>query len=149
MELPRVDIVRKCIAHSSIILCDSYETAMKMSNDYAPEHLILQIKDAGSYVESVFNAGSVFVGAYTPESCGDYSSGTNHTLPTYGYARQYSGVNTSTFQKFITAQSVTPEGLENIGRAVMSVAKVEGLDAHRNAVKIRMQKLGMLAENFD
>ncbi|KAM3161410.1 Histidine biosynthesis trifunctional protein [Lachancea thermotolerans] len=148
LELPRVDIVRKCIAHSSIILCDSYETAFDMSNDYAPEHLILQIENAQDYVKLVFNAGSVFVGAYTPESCGDYSSGTNHTLPTYGYARQYSGVNTSTFQKFITSQVVNPQGLENIGRAVMSVAKVEGLDAHRNAVKIRMQKLGLLPESF-
>ncbi|SCW03030.1 LAFE_0G01398g1_1 [Lachancea fermentati] len=148
LQLPRLEIVRKCIAHSSIILCNSYEDAFDMSNKYAPEHLILQIENASDYVKLVDNAGSVFVGAFTPESCGDYSSGTNHTLPTYGYARQYSGVNTSTFQKFITAQNVTPQGLENIGRAVMSVAKVEGLDAHRNAVKIRMQKLGLLPEGF-
>ncbi|CDO92720.1 unnamed protein product [Kluyveromyces dobzhanskii CBS 2104] len=149
LQLPRVDIVRKCIAHSSIILCKSYEEAFQMSNQYAPEHLILQIADAESYVKDVDHAGSVFVGAYTPESCGDYSSGTNHTLPTYGYARQYSGVNTATFQKFITSQAVTPTGLENIGRAVMSVAKVEGLDAHRNAVKIRMTKLGLLPTGFE
>ncbi|SCV02959.1 LANO_0G01288g1_1 [Lachancea nothofagi CBS 11611] len=148
VELPRVDIVRKCIAHSSVIVCDSYEEAFDMSNNYAPEHLILQIVNASKYVDLVFNAGSVFVGAYTPESCGDYSSGTNHTLPTYGYARQYSGVNTATFQKFITSQSVTPEGLQNIGRAVMSLAKVEGLDGHRNAIKIRMQKLDMLPGDF-
>lgn len=148
LELPRVDIVRKCIAHSSIILCDDVESAFDMSNRYAPEHLILQIENAQDYVKLVDNAGSIFVGSYTPESCGDYSSGTNHTLPTYGYARQYSGANTSTFQKFITAQNITPEGLNNIGRAVMCVAKVEGLDAHRNAVKIRMSKLGLLSENF-
>lgn len=146
--LPRVDIVRKCIAHSTIILCDSYEEAIEMSNKYAPEHLILQIKDAEKYVDSVEHAGSIFVGAYTPESCGDYSSGTNHTLPTYGYARQYSGVNTATFQKFITSQNITPEGLDNIGRAVMCVAKKEGLDGHRNAVKIRMSKLGLIKNDF-
>ena len=136
-------------AHSTIILCDTYEEAFDMSNRYAPEHLILQINNANDYVKLVDNAGSIFVGSYTPESCGDYSSGTNHTLPTYGYARQYSGANTATFQKFITAQNVTPEGLENIGKAVMCVAKVEGLDGHRNAVKIRMSKLGLLPEGFN
>ncbi|CCF57689.1 hypothetical protein KAFR_0D00420 [Kazachstania africana CBS 2517] len=144
LELPRLEIVRKCITHSTIILCKSYQEAIEMSNKYAPEHLILQINNANDYVKLVDNAGSIFVGAYTPESCGDYSSGTNHTLPTYGYARQYSGCNTSTFQKFITAQSITPEGLDKIGRAVMCIAKVEGLDGHRNAVKIRMNKLGLL-----
>ncbi|KAH3899573.1 probable Histidine biosynthesis trifunctional protein [Saccharomycodes ludwigii] len=147
-NLPRVEIVRKCIEHSTIVLCNDYESAFEMSNKYAPEHLILQIENAEDYVKLVDNAGSVFVGAYTPESCGDYSSGTNHTLPTYGYARQYSGVNTSTFQKFITAQYVTPKGLDNIGKAVMCVAKVEGLDGHRNAVKIRMSKLGLLPKHF-
>lgn len=148
VQLPRVDIVRKCIAHSAIITCESYTQAFEISNQYAPEHLILQIANAQDYVKLVDHAGSIFVGAYTPESCGDYSSGTNHTLPTYGYARQYSGVNTSTFQKFITSQNISPEGLENIGKAVMCVAKVEGLDAHRNAVKIRMSKLGLLPEGF-
>ncbi|KAK5959969.1 trifunctional histidinol dehydrogenase/phosphoribosyl-AMP cyclohydrolase/phosphoribosyl-ATP diphosphatase PWA37_002805 [Arxiozyma heterogenica] len=148
LQLPRVEIVRKCIAHSTIILCDSYKEAFDMSNKYAPEHLILQVKNADKYVDLVDHAGSIFVGAYTPESCGDYSSGTNHTLPTYGYARQYSGANTSTFQKFITSQNVTPEGLDNIGRAVMCVAKKEGLDGHRNAVKIRMSKLGLLPKDF-
>lgn len=148
IALPRVDIVRQCIAHSTIILCTTYEEAFNMSNQYAPEHLILQINNADDYVKLVDNAGSIFIGSYTPESCGDYSSGTNHTLPTYGYARQYSGANTATFQKFITAQNVTPEGLENIGKAVMCVAKVEGLDGHRNAVKIRMNKLGLLPAGF-
>ncbi|SMN20121.1 similar to Saccharomyces cerevisiae YCL030C HIS4 Multifunctional enzyme containing phosphoribosyl-ATP pyrophosphatase [Maudiozyma saulgeensis] len=148
LALPRVDIVRQCIAHSTIILCDNYPEAFDMSNKYAPEHLILQINDADRYVSLVDNAGSIFVGSYTPESCGDYSSGTNHTLPTYGYARQYSGANTATFQKFITAQQVTSEGLENIGKAVMCIAKVEGLDGHRNAIKIRMSKLGLLPKDF-
>jgi phosphoribosyl-ATP pyrophosphohydrolase/phosphoribosyl-AMP cyclohydrolase/histidinol dehydrogenase len=148
LELPRVDIVRKCIKHSTTLLVKTYEDAISLSNQYAPEHLILQIKNAESYVPLVDHAGSVFVGAYSPESCGDYSSGTNHTLPTYGYARQYSGVNTATFQKHLTAQYVSEEGLKHIGHAVMSLAKCEGLDAHRNAVKVRMSKLGLLDEDF-
>lgn len=148
LELPRVEIVRKCIKHSTTLLVSSYDEAFDLSNKYAPEHLILQIANARDYVSKVDNAGSVFVGAYSPESLGDYSSGTNHTLPTYGYAKMYSGVNTATFQKFLTSQDVTPEGLKNIGHAVMSIAKVEGLDAHRNAVKIRMEKLGLLDKDF-
>ncbi|KAG7833172.1 hypothetical protein KL943_004037 [Ogataea angusta] len=144
LQLPRVEIVRECIAHSTTIIVNSYDEAFEMSNRYAPEHLILQIQDAEKWVDKVDNAGSVFVGAYSPESCGDYSSGTNHTLPTYGYARMYSGVNTTTFQKFITSQVVTKEGLKSIGKAVMDLAAVEGLDAHRNAVKIRMEKLGYI-----
>ncbi|EGV62308.1 trifunctional histidinol dehydrogenase [Yamadazyma tenuis] len=143
--LPRREIVSKCLAHSYTLLVDTYEEAFKLSNDYAPEHLILQIEKAGSYVpDYVDNAGSVFVGKLSPESCGDYSSGTNHTLPTYGYARQYSGVNTATFQKFITSQEVSEEGLKSIGKAVMTIAAVEGLEAHRNAVHVRMEKLGLL-----
>lgn len=143
--LPRKEIVAKCLAHSYTLLVDTYEEAFKLSNDYAPEHLILQIEKASSFVpQYVENAGSVFVGKLSPESCGDYSSGTNHTLPTYGYARQYSGVNTATFQKFITSQEVSEEGLKSIGKAVMTIAAVEGLEAHRNAVHVRMEKLGLL-----
>lgn len=142
--LPRKEIVAKCLAHSYTLLVDTYEEAFKMSNRYAPEHLILQIENAPSYVPgSIENAGSVFVGGLSPESCGDYSSGTNHTLPTYGYARQYSGVNLATFQKFITSQEVTEQGLKSIGKAVMTLAAVEGLEAHRNAVQVRMDKLGL------
>lgn len=148
LKLPRVEIVRKCISHSTTIQIKTMEEAFKMSNKYAPEHLILQIEDAESWVPKVDNAGSVFVGALSPESCGDYSSGTNHTLPTYGYARMYSGVNTATFQKFITSQVVTKEGLKNIGCAVMDLAEVEGLDGHRNAVRVRMEKLGFLPEGY-
>lgn len=148
LQLSRVDIVRKCIAHSTTIQVKTMDDAFQMSNRYAPEHLILQIEDAESWVPKVDNAGSVFVGAYSPESCGDYSSGTNHTLPTYGYARMYSGVNTATFQKFITSQVVTKEGLKSIGCAVMDLAEVEGLDAHRNAVRVRMDKLGLLPEGY-
>ncbi|CUM66842.1 uncharacterized protein PRCAT00004526001 [Priceomyces carsonii] len=143
--LPRRDIVSKCLSHSYILLVDKYEEAFDLSNEYAPEHLILQIENASSYVpDYIANAGSVFVGGLSPESCGDYSSGTNHTLPTYGYARQYSGVNTSTFLKFITSQEVSEEGLKSIGKAVMTLAAVEGLEAHRNAIHVRMEKLGLL-----
>ncbi|QRG36932.1 histidinol dehydrogenase [Candidozyma auris] len=142
--LPRKEIVAKCLAHSYTLLVDGYEEAFKLSNQYAPEHLILQINNADSYVpHKIENAGSVFIGGLSPESCGDYSSGTNHTLPTYGYARQYSGVNTGTFQKHITSQNVTKEGLKSIGKAVMTLAAVEGLEAHRNAVQVRMDKLGL------
>lgn len=142
--LPRKEIVAKCLAHSYTLLVPDYDEAFRLSNEYAPEHLILQIEDAPSYVpDYVDNAGSVFVGGLSPESCGDYSSGTNHTLPTYGYARQYSGVNTATFQKFITSQEVSKEGLKSIGKAVMTIAAVEGLEAHRNAVQVRMDKLGL------
>ncbi|CAK9441113.1 uncharacterized protein LODBEIA_P49820 [Lodderomyces beijingensis] len=143
--LPRKEIVSKCLSHSFILLVQTYDEAFNLSNKYAPEHLILQIDDAKSFVPShIENAGSVFVGALSPESCGDYSSGTNHTLPTYGYARQYSGVNTATFQKFITSQDVTKTGLQSIGKAVMTLAHVEGLEAHRRAVEVRMEKLGLL-----
>lgn len=141
LALPRVDIIRKCIAHSSALHVTSIEEAFKLSNQYAPEHLILQLEDAETYVPLVDHAGSIFVGAYSPESCGDYSSGTNHTLPTYGYARMYSGVNTGTFTKHITSQQLTREGLEIIGPAVMTLAATEGLDAHRMAVKVRLDAM--------
>lgn len=140
--LPRRDIVAKCLSHSYTLLVDTFDEAFEISNRYAPEHLILQIDNAASFVpHKIENAGSVFVGELSPESCGDYSSGTNHTLPTYGYARQYSGVNLATFQKFITSQEVTKRGLKSIGKAVMTLAAVEGLEAHRNAVQVRMDKL--------
>uniref|UniRef100_A0A060TD23 Histidine biosynthesis trifunctional protein n=1 Tax=Blastobotrys adeninivorans TaxID=409370 RepID=A0A060TD23_BLAAD len=141
MKLPRVDIVRGSIAHSTTLQVQNIERAMELSNKYGPEHLILHVANAPKVVDLVNNAGSVFVGPYSPESCGDYSSGTNHTLPTYGYAKMYSGVNTATFQKHITSQELTEEGLKNIGPAVMELAAVEGLDAHRNAVKIRLEQL--------
>lgn len=141
LALPRVDIVRGSIAHSTTLRVKTMEEAFKLSNEYAPEHLIIQIKDASKWVSKVDHAGSVFVGAFSPESCGDYSSGTNHTLPTYGYAKMYSGVNTGTFMKHITSQELTEEGIKNIGPAVMCVAAVEGLDGHKNAVKVRLDSL--------
>ncbi|KAI1419875.1 histidinol dehydrogenase [Xylaria sp. FL1777] len=142
MALPRVDIVRGAINHSVTVLVQDIDEAMKISNAYAPEHLILQIKDAEKTVEKVMNAGSVFIGQWTPESVGDYSAGVNHSLPTYGYAKQYSGVNLGSFVKHITSSNLTAEGLKNVGSAVMQLAKVEELEAHRRAVEIRLSTLG-------
>ncbi|CAG8497974.1 297_t:CDS:2 [Ambispora gerdemannii] len=140
-RLPRVDIVRESIGKSFILEVDNIEDAMRFSNDYAPEHLILHLENAEQWVEKVDNAGSVFVGSYSPESCGDYASGTNHTLPTYGYARMYSGVNTLTFVKHITTQQLTKDGLNLLGDTVMRLAEVEGLEAHRNAVAVRIKDI--------
>ncbi|KAK9242103.1 histidinol dehydrogenase-domain-containing protein [Lipomyces tetrasporus] len=141
MRLPRVEIVRGAIAHSRTFQVKTVEQAIALSNKYAPEHLILQLESASKYVDLVQHAGSVFVGAWSPESCGDYSSGTNHTLPTYGYATVYSGVNTHSFMKHLTSQELTPEGLKKIGGAVVRLATVEGLDAHGNAVRVRLEHL--------
>ncbi|KAK3301042.1 histidinol dehydrogenase-domain-containing protein [Chaetomium fimeti] len=136
--LPRVDIVRGSIAHSLTVRVRTVDEAMEISNKYAPEHLILQLRDAESVVDKVMNAGSVFIGEWTPESVGDYSAGVNHSLPTYGYAKQYSGVNLASFVKHITSSNLTAEGLRNVGEAVMQLAKVEELEAHRRAVSIRL-----------
>ncbi|KAI1209257.1 histidine biosynthesis trifunctional-protein [Annulohypoxylon truncatum] len=141
MALPRVDIVRGAISHSVTFLVKDVEEAMRISNKYAPEHLILQLKDAEEVVDKVMNAGSVFIGQWTPESVGDYSAGVNHSLPTYGYAKQYSGVNLGSFLKHITSSNLTAEGLQNVGGAVMQLAKVEELEAHRRAVSIRLSTL--------
>ncbi|KAJ1842780.1 trifunctional histidinol dehydrogenase, partial [Coemansia sp. RSA 2708] len=132
-RLPRVDVVRQSIPKSFCLRVPSVAAAMAFSNAYAPEHLILHNARAAACVADVVNAGSVFVGPYSPESCGDYASGTNHTLPTYGFSRMYSGVNTATFVKHITAQELTPQGLANIADTVMTLAEVEELEAHRNA----------------
>ncbi|CAG8446381.1 5639_t:CDS:2 [Cetraspora pellucida] len=140
-RLPRVDIVRESIPKSFILQVNNMKEAMEFSNDYSPEHLILHIDEAEKWVDAIENAGSVFVGAYSPESCGDYASGTNHTLPTYGYARMYSGVNTLTFLKHITAQKLTKQGLKDLGHTVMRLAEVEGLEAHRNAVHVRIHDI--------
>ncbi|KAL8769184.1 MAG: hypothetical protein Q9209_004818 [Squamulea sp. 1 TL-2023] len=140
-KLPRVDIVRGAIEHSVTLEVETIEEAMRLSNMYAPEHLILQVEEAEKVVEMVENAGSVFVGAWTPESVGDYSAGVNHSLPTYGYAKQYSGVNLSSFTKHITSSNLTREGLKNISGAVMQLAKVEELEAHRRAVSIRLEHM--------
>jgi phosphoribosyl-ATP pyrophosphohydrolase/phosphoribosyl-AMP cyclohydrolase/histidinol dehydrogenase len=141
LALPRVNIVRGSIAHSVTVTVKTLEDAMRISNEYAPEHLILQIKDAEKAVDSVMNAGSVFIGHWTPESVGDYSAGVNHSLPTYGFAKQYSGVNLGSFQKHITSSNLTADGLRNVGSAVMQLAKVEELEAHRRAVEIRINHM--------
>ncbi|KAF9247289.1 histidine biosynthesis trifunctional-protein [Melanogaster broomeanus] len=136
--LPRVNIVRESVSRSLIVRAPDPEAALQFSNEYAPEHLILHLQNASGWVGHVKNAGSVFVGPYSPESCGDYASGTNHTLPTNGYARQFSGVNTLSFQKHITSQEVTVEGLQKLGPVVVTLADCEGLDAHANAVRVRL-----------
>ncbi|KAK5074126.1 trifunctional histidinol dehydrogenase [Lithohypha guttulata] len=142
--LPRVDIVRGAIDHSVSISVPDLATAMKWSNYYAPEHLILQIDDPHAVLTQVQNAGSVFIGQWTPESVGDYSAGVNHSLPTYGYARQYSGVNLASFMKHITSSAVSEEGVRSVGSAVVELARVEGLDAHKRAMELRMEALGIL-----
>ncbi|KAF7332071.1 Histidine biosynthesis trifunctional protein [Mycena kentingensis (nom. inval.)] len=137
--LSRVDIVRVSIGKSVIVKVSTVTEAFAFSNDYAPEHLILHLENAIETVSLVENAGSVFVGAFSPESCGDYASGTNHTLPTNGYARQFSGVNTQSFQKHITSQEITQAGLQALGPVVATLADCEGLEAHANAVRIRLR----------
>ncbi|GAB7353191.1 hypothetical protein MBLNU459_g3715t1 [Dothideomycetes sp. NU459] len=142
--LPRVDIVRGAIEHSVTLVVKDINEGMELSNLYAPEHLILQVQDAERVAEMVENAGSVFIGPWTPESVGDYSAGVNHSLPTYGYAKQYSGVNLGSYVKHITSSALTAEGLRNVGGAVMQLAKVEELEAHRRAVSIRLAHMQMM-----
>ncbi len=140
-QLPRKKIAEQALKQSFVLLVDEPEEAFAFSNEYAPEHLIVNVKNADACTDLILNAGSVFLGNLTPESVGDYASGTNHTLPTYGYARMYSGVNLASFQKSITVQSLTEEGIRNIGPAVEQLAEVEGLQAHRNAVSVRLMEL--------
>ncbi len=135
--LPRVDIAREALKNSKIILLDNVAQAMNMINAYAPEHLILSCKDNEKIAEKVVNAGSVFLGNYSPESVGDYASGTNHTLPTNGYAKTYSGVSLDSFVKKVTFQKLSKEGLQRMSPIVEEMAAAEGLDAHKKAVTIR------------
>jgi histidinol dehydrogenase len=137
-KLPRADITNKALANSQLILVDSINDAFDISNSYAPEHLILALREPEEFLEKVTSAGSVFLGDYAPESLGDYCSGTNHVLPTYGAARAYSGVSLSSFQKNISLQAVTQQGLNAIGPCAVTMANAEGLQAHANAVLIRM-----------
>lgn len=137
-QLPRKAIAEKALANSRTILFNNMQEAVAFSNYYAPEHLILSCDDAESIAQQVTAAGSVFIGHYSPESAGDYASGTNHTLPTNGYAAMYSGVSLDSFMKKITFQQLSQEGLQRIGEAVMTMAAAEGLDAHKNAIAIRL-----------
>jgi len=139
--LPRRDLASQSIANSKAILVNSAYEAIDILNDYAAEHLILSVKDAEEVAEKIVNAGSIFLGNFTPESCGDYASGTNHTLPTNGYARAYSGVSVDSFVKKITVQHITEAGIRNIGPVVEVMAQAESLDAHKMAVTIRLNAL--------
>jgi histidinol dehydrogenase len=138
-KLPRAATAVRALENSSAIVVDDIHTAMDLVNAYAPEHLIISCLDHELLAEKVINAGSVFLGNYSPESVGDYASGTNHTLPTHGYARAYSGVSVDSFVKKITFQYLTRQGLENIADTVITMAEHEGLHAHAEAVRIRLQ----------
>ncbi|MFM7023688.1 MAG: histidinol dehydrogenase [Flavobacteriales bacterium] len=138
--LPRKEIAAKALANSVLISVKNKEEAIALINEYAPEHLILQSKDEAFFIERIVNAGSVFLGNYTPESAGDYASGTNHTLPTNGYARAYSGVSVDSFVKKITFQRISEEGLKDLGPTIEIMAEAEELIAHKNAVSIRLKK---------
>lgn len=137
--LPRKDVAQKSLQNSFSVLCDSLAEIVNFSNEYAPEHLIIHQKNWESVLPNIINAGSVFCGEYSPESVGDYSSGTNHTLPTSGFAKNYSGVNVESFLKKITFQHLTKKGLRFLGSATETMAAAEGLDAHKNAVSLRLK----------
>lgn len=139
--LPRQAIAQQAINNSKSILVKTNEEALDLINDYGPEHFIVATKNNDFYVDGIQNAGSVFIGNYTPESAGDYASGTNHTLPTNGFSKAYSGVNLDSFTKAITFQNITKEGLKNIGKTIELMAEAEGLQAHKNAVSIRLKDL--------
>jgi histidinol dehydrogenase len=138
--LPRKDIVAQALQNSKMVITKNADEAIELLNEYAPEHLILSCENAEAVAEKVINAGSVFIGHYSPESVGDYASGTNHTLPTNGYARMYSGVSVDSFVKKITFQQLSEAGLKNISSTVILMAEAEGLQAHAEAVRIRMKE---------
>ena len=139
--LPRKDIAQKAIENSKVICLNSNSEALELINQYGPEHFIVCVEDEDFYVENIVNAGSVFIGNYTPESAGDYASGTNHTLPTNGFSKAYSGVNLDSYLKSMTFQKITKQGLSNIGPAIELMAAAEGLEAHKNAVTLRLNTL--------
>jgi histidinol dehydrogenase len=138
--LPRKDIAKEAIKNSKLIYVESDEIALNLINEYGPEHFIICTKNEDYFIDNIQNAGSVFIGNFTPESAGDYASGTNHTLPTNGYAKNYSGVNLDSFLKAMTFQKISQEGIQNIGKAIEIMAEAEGLQAHKNAVSLRLRK---------
>ncbi|WP_437395511.1 histidinol dehydrogenase [Flagellimonas lutimaris] len=140
-KLPREEIAEKSIGNSKLILVNNDQEALELINEYGPEHFIVCVENEDFYLENIQNAGSVFIGNYTPESAGDYASGTNHTLPTNGYAKQYSGVNLDSFMKSMTFQKISKKGIQGIGAAIELMAEAEGLQAHKNAVTLRLKSL--------
>ncbi len=137
--LPRKVIAEKSIENSKLIYVDNDEIALDLINEYGPEHFIICCQNEDYYVNNIENAGSIFIGNFTPESAGDYASGTNHTLPTNGYAKNYSGVNLDSFMKSMTFQKISQKGIQNIGKAIEIMAEAEGLQAHKNAVSLRLE----------
>ena len=140
-NLPRKKIAEKALENSKMIVLENDEIAVTFINSYGPEHYIICVKNEKYYVDKVRNAGSVFIGNYTPESAGDYASGTNHTLPTNGYSKQYSGVNLDSFTKAITFQKISKKGIQDLGKSIELMATAEGLQGHKNAVSIRLKKI--------
>jgi len=139
--LPRKEIAEKAIANSKLIFVENAAIALSLINEYGPEHFIVCTENNDFYVDNIENAGSVFIGNYTPESAGDYASGTNHTLPTNGYAKNYSGVNLDSFMKSMTFQKISEKGIQNIGKAIEIMAEKEVLQAHKNAVTLRLKAI--------
>ena len=139
-KLPRAEIANKALQNSKNVLLQDLDTCIAFSNTYAPEHLIISTKDAAKQAEKITQAGSVFIGHFTPEAAGDYASGTNHVLPTNGFARSYAGVSTDSFIKKITFQEITKSGLRDLGPAIETLAEAEQLQAHKNAVSIRLKE---------
>lgn len=139
--LPRKEIAEKAIANSKLIFVENDAIALDLINEYGSEHFIVCVQNEDFYVDGIENAGSVFIGNYTPESAGDYASGTNHTLPTNGYAKQYSGVNLDSFMKSMTFQKISETGIQEIGKTIEVMAEAEGLQAHKNAVTLRLKSL--------
>ncbi|HET9052981.1 MAG TPA: histidinol dehydrogenase, partial [Cyclobacteriaceae bacterium] len=139
--LPRKHIAEKSLHHSKVICFETTETAIGFVNEYAPEHLIINTRDADSLAEKIINAGSVFIGGYSPEAIGDYASGTNHTLPTNGYAKAYAGVSLESFIRYITFQKLTAAGLHALGPVVEKLADAEQLTGHKQAVSVRLKSI--------